>query len=373
VKKDPKRKSRRNLRETEAISNLGAKSAEANGITQIWKNQHMNQDSLEDLDAVATAGKGATDAARSAGIPVAAGVPVGNASVLALELGDFLNRIPPGALKEGPHDATLSIAFDLAWLETRIQQRDSTVPLSELYARVPQIFKNAELANSDVPVRLPYLKVTRMLAQHRSAAALSKSASPEVTGLGAVENASKNTAALGELVSSEARQRPSDESLNPPNLAPLYGPAQQADGAAPELGAFIGFEEADEEADEVEVEEPPTTPEQQIERLQKRLVALEGMQRTTAQELGRERDTRLKAERQMLAAELALREAQGPGEAGAKGGESAGEGKPGSAGWEWRAVKQLEADIETYRNRIRVLLSERETLQEKKRAVAQAD
>jgi chaperonin cofactor prefoldin len=67
----------------------------------------------------------------------------------------------------------------------------------------------------------------------------------------------------------------------------------------------------------------------------------------------------------MLAAELALREAQRPGEGGGSGEEVAGEGKPGSAGWEWRAVKQLEADIETYRTRIRVLLSERETLQEK--------
>ena len=137
MKRDSKRKSRRNLGETEAISNLGAKSAPPVSDTQVWKNQHMNQDSLEDLDAVATAVQGAPVTPPPTRAPLAAGAPVGMAPVLALELGDFLNRIPAGALKEGPHDATLRIAFDLAWLEARIQQRDSTVPLSELYARVP--------------------------------------------------------------------------------------------------------------------------------------------------------------------------------------------------------------------------------------------
>jgi chromosome segregation ATPase len=361
VKRDSKRKSRRNLRETEAISNLGAESAPLKNDTQFRKNQHMNQDSLENPDAVATAAEGAPVTPPASRAPLAAGIPVGNAPALALELGDFLNRIPPGALKEGPHDATLRVAFDLAWLETRIQQRDSTVPLSELYARVPHIFKDAELANSDVPVRLPYLKVTRMLAQHRSAAGHTRPTSQDPAGLAAGESTVKTMVPSGSVAAAaEETQKPfEDPSLNPENLGPFHGPAPEAYGATP------GLEIPAEGEDIEEVEEPPSTPEQQVERLQKRLAALEGMQRTTAQELGRERDTRLKVERQMVAAELALREAQRPGEAGAQGGGTTGEGKPGIAGWEWRAVKQLEADIETYRNRIRVLLSERETLQEK--------
>jgi hypothetical protein len=45
---------------------------------------------------------------------------------------------------------------------------DPTVPLSEIYSRAPEIFRDPESAHSEVPVRLPYLKVTRMLAQRRS-------------------------------------------------------------------------------------------------------------------------------------------------------------------------------------------------------------
>jgi hypothetical protein len=318
----------------------------------------MNQDSFEDADAVGTAAEGAPSYGAVAPGAPSGGVPSGGAPGLALELGDFLNRIPPGALREGPHDPTLKIDFDLAWLETRIQQRDSTVPLSELYARAPHIFRDAELANSDVPVRLPYLKVTRMLAQQRSAAGFARAATPVAPAAPATtptpEPAPVPAAGLDSSPGIEAEHHPEEEV---PPAESLQTAVEQREQTS--LHALSDNE------DVPEVEELPLTPEQQVERLRKRLQALEGMQRNTAQELGRERDTRIKAERQAMAAETALLEARRQNEDGSSAESPAAAGKPGAAGWEWRAVKQLEADIETYRNRIRALLSERDTLQEK--------
>jgi hypothetical protein len=362
VKKGSKREFLKNLSETEANSDSGAKSAPPDRERQAWNNQHMNQDSFQDADAVGAAaevGPSAPPASAAAHPTLSSGAPVGGAAVLALELGDFLNRIPPGALKEGPHDPTLKIDFDLAWLETRIQQRDSTVPLSELYVRAPHIFRDAELANSDVPVRLPYLKVTRMLAQQRSAAGYGRATNP-------------TPASSSPTPATELREHA------PAAEVPDASPAAVGDVPVASADPFAGLQDAGlvnpetdlvhptvDDEDLPELEDVPLTPEQQVERLQKRLRALEGMQRTTAQELGRERDTRIKAERHAMAAETALLEVRRRGEEGLGGDSTAATGKAGAAGWEWRAVKQLEADIETYRNRIRALLTERDTLQEK--------
>jgi hypothetical protein len=129
----------------------------------------MNQDSFADSTP--------SDAGVGEQLHGAESAPSASHSTITLELGDFLHRIPPGAIKGGPHDVHHALVFERADLEERLKDRDPTIPLSELYLRVPDIFRSSESAKSEVPVRMPYLKVTKMLA-HKKVSGPSSSLTP---------------------------------------------------------------------------------------------------------------------------------------------------------------------------------------------------
>ena len=90
------------------------------------------------------------------------------AGTLSLELGDFLHRIPANTLKAGPHNTLLSLIFERSALESRINSGETTIPLSEIYSQLPDIFKSDEFANSSVPIRLPYQKLIKLLSKKKS-------------------------------------------------------------------------------------------------------------------------------------------------------------------------------------------------------------
>lgn len=101
-----------------------------------------------------------------------------------------------------------------------------------------------------------------------------------------------------------------------------------------------------------------------LEQLQRKIRALEGMQKAAAMDLGREREARLKAERQVNALERSIEEGKG-GAATTEGAGAPSQGPAGAGDWGQRAVERLESDIEGYRKRIKTLLSERDSLKSK--------
>ncbi|NBV86141.1 MAG: hypothetical protein EBS01_07740, partial [Verrucomicrobia bacterium] len=342
----------------------------------------MNQDSFADPTTPGTAVGGPLPEAGTDSPP---------SSTLTLELGDFLHRIPPGALKEGPHPAHQLLTFERSYLEERLRESDPTLPLSELFLRVPGIFRSPESAHSDVPVRMPYLKVTKLLAQ-RKLAARSETAggafveeppsaapaashgepaagfhsagatalvqppaehgdasdAPDASFHGAAEAHPEAApqAALQHSAETQAEHTADYPKPEESVVEPAFA-AEKPAGESGKLGAEASFSASGESAGEGTAEA--------TEILRERLAALERQRAEDAAELAREREARRKAE-ELLAAEVDRR---GEGEA-----EDEESYEP-QFGWELRAVKQLESDIETYRGRIRLLLTERDALQEK--------
>ena len=370
----------------------------------------MNQDSFADSTP--------SDAGVGEQLHGAESAPSAPHSTITLELGDFLHRIPPGAIKGGPHDVHHALVFERADLEERLKDRDPTIPLSELYLRVPDIFRSSESAKSEVPVRMPYLKVTKMLA-HKKVSGSSSSLTPAAAQAKQIAHAEAQisnhsteataevepphtSAPFGGEAVSIPTTRPNEAhaevvEVAPHEANPEHDSGEVAPGApsAPSADSFLETESASvlsenysdfspaaepslehtqkdseiasmegsidvSEADVAHGAPPDSESEAALRR---QLAALERQRAEDAAELMREREARHKAE-ELLASELDRRQV-GEHEA-----EHEEEPYEPQFGWELRAVKQLESDIETYRGRIRSLLTERDALQEKNAQLA---
>ena len=373
----------------------------------------MNQDSFADSTP--------SDAGVGEQLHGAESAPSASHSTITLELGDFLHRIPPGAIKGGPHDVHHALVFERADLEERLKDRDPTIPLSELYLRVPDIFRSSESAKSEVPVRMPYLKVTKMLA-HKKVSGSSGSLIPAATQTeqSAKAEAQISThpteattevepphigAPLGDDTAFVATTHPDAAHTEVVKVVPHeagseHGSGEVASVAPSALGvdSFLETESASglsenysdfsptaepslehtqKDSEIASMEATADVPEAHVAddthgalheseseaALRRQLAALERQRADDAAELAREREARQKAE-ELLASELDRRQV---GEHEAEHDEEPYEPQ---FGWELRAVKQLESDIETYRGRIRSLLTERDALQEKNAQLA---
>ena len=98
-------------------------------------------------------------------------VPPQSTHEIFLELGDFLPRIPKQWLHEGPHDVATRLKFEIAGLAERIARGHTTIPLTEIHRRVPEIFREEILPANETEVRFPWQKVMKMLADARSTTA----------------------------------------------------------------------------------------------------------------------------------------------------------------------------------------------------------
>ncbi|MCE9610019.1 MAG: hypothetical protein K8R23_07395 [Chthoniobacter sp.] len=101
---------------------------------------------------------------------------------IELELGDFLPRILPQLLHAGPHQAGTKLAFDIGELADRIARGQTSIRLSEIYRRAPEVFREEVLASDETEIRFPWQKVMRMLAGARavpSSSALPGGLTPE--------------------------------------------------------------------------------------------------------------------------------------------------------------------------------------------------
>src|SRR6478735_3233962 len=90
-------------------------------------------------------GTGGATGAIEGGAPPAAGR---KEETISFELGDFLPRIPEQLLAPGEHDPKVPLVFDVSDLSSRIAKGQTTIPIAELYRRVPKVFRG-ELRESD--------------------------------------------------------------------------------------------------------------------------------------------------------------------------------------------------------------------------------
>ena len=102
-----------------------------------------------------------------------AGVPArpaqrGPKHEMHLELSDFLPRIAPQLLHEGPHADSTKLTFEIAELAERIAGGQTGIRLTEIYRRVPEIFRDEIPPSDETEIRFPWQKMMRMLAGARA-------------------------------------------------------------------------------------------------------------------------------------------------------------------------------------------------------------
>ena len=87
---------------------------------------------------------------------------------ILLEVSDFLPRIRKELLHDGPHDPESKLRFDVAELADRIGRGETTIRLTEIHRRAPEIFCQEILASDKTAVRFPWQKVAHLLAAART-------------------------------------------------------------------------------------------------------------------------------------------------------------------------------------------------------------
>ena len=77
-----------------------------------------------------------------------------------LEIGDFLDRLPPSFLKEGSFDRHQKVAFEASELYSDLAKGRASVPASVIYRRCPEVFSRPVSDTEDVEVPLPLQKLS---------------------------------------------------------------------------------------------------------------------------------------------------------------------------------------------------------------------
>ena len=90
--------------------------------------------------------------------------------MITLRLGDFLDRIPPELLDAGTHDRLIPMPFDLAALSERIGRGDSTIRLTEVYRRMPDVFRTDAVIRQDRVIPFPWKRVLAMIQEAKAGA-----------------------------------------------------------------------------------------------------------------------------------------------------------------------------------------------------------
>ena len=91
--------------------------------------------------------------------------------MVTLRLGDFLDRIPAELLDEGAHDRSIPMPFDLSALSERIGRGDTTIRLTEVYRRMPDVFRPNAVIGQDRMIPFPWKKVLAMIQEAKAGGA----------------------------------------------------------------------------------------------------------------------------------------------------------------------------------------------------------
>ena len=114
-------------------------------------------------------GKKDENKAVSGGSFVASPVRASEVHEMALELGDFLHRIPQNFLQPGPHDVHQVLRFKVDHMADLIGRGQTTIQLAEIYRQLPSIFRAEVRESEDGEIRFPWQKVMMLLNQSRGA------------------------------------------------------------------------------------------------------------------------------------------------------------------------------------------------------------
>ena len=83
---------------------------------------------------------------------------------VVLEVGDFVDRLPPNFLNPGPFDRHHKIEFRASELYSDLTKGRASVPASTIYAKYPSIFARPVSDTEDVEVSLPLQKLVEQLS-----------------------------------------------------------------------------------------------------------------------------------------------------------------------------------------------------------------
>ena len=139
--------------------------------------------------------------------------------MITLRLGDFLDRIPPELLDSGTHDRSMPMPFDLAALSERIGRGDTTIRLTEVYRRMPDVFRTDAVIGQERMIPFPWKKVLTMIQDAKAGA----------------DDAGISRAAMETL----AQKFKARKLRQPGKTAPVPGTASTASAA--EAGSPAGF------------------------------------------------------------------------------------------------------------------------------------
>ena len=91
--------------------------------------------------------------------------------MVTLRLGDFLDHLPSELLETGSPDRSIPMPFELSSLSERIGRGDAMIRLTEVYRRMPDIFRSDAAINPDRTIPFPWKKVLAMIREAKAGAA----------------------------------------------------------------------------------------------------------------------------------------------------------------------------------------------------------
>ncbi len=144
---------------------------------------------------------------------------------VTLELGDFLNRLPPQMLIAEKCDPATPVTFDIPELAERIARGQTMIPLVEIYRRVPAIFREQVLPSDGTEVRFPWQKVMKLLSAYKAAPGGGGGSAPGLSS------------AAAESLSEKLRTRRAVRNIIPGGAVPSAPSAEPPAAASPKPAA----------------------------------------------------------------------------------------------------------------------------------------
>src|SRR5688572_32934525 len=83
--------------------------------------------------------------------------------VIALCLGDIIDRLPAALLAPGEHDPSKPLTFQIADIAKRIAEGRPDIELTDVYRQMPSIFAGPIKASDGLRIRFPWQKLVEMI------------------------------------------------------------------------------------------------------------------------------------------------------------------------------------------------------------------
>lgn len=301
-------------------------------------------------------------------------------TTLQLTLGDFLARLPAEILRPEQRDPLLPVEIPLSQLALSLLKGRTTVPIAEIFAAHPQIFVEGVLEGPPIEIVYPWRRIVALLKEGNGSETFGRSL---LNALAASRQAAGAPKAGGARFAPLARtvlrgRKMPDGQMSWFSAQPAPVPAADSSGtnsisppAAATTSPSVSSMNDDSTCNAV-----PTAAEiaRELARLSGERDSIMAQLDEHSASAARERAD-LQREHESIIATLmseheeALRAARTEHER-EQSEQSARLAEQASLiEWNTRAIASLEADVETYRQRIKAVLQERDTLLAEKKAL----